>query len=96
MKIFLSYRSESNGGDFASPLNFPDKPSEKKTHDVLRQVSHDLRAPLNNIQSWVHVLESQISSNDTPLVHRALEGIKLGVQQQVKIIEAMLDSKKGM
>lgn len=57
----------------------------------LSVVSHELRSPLNGIQSWAHVLESQIDT-DKPIVQRALAGIKTGVTQQVFLIEALLDA----
>ena len=57
----------------------------------LSVVSHELRSPLNGIQSWAHVLESQIDT-DRPIVQRALVGIKTGVTQQVFLIEALLDA----
>lgn len=57
-------------------------------------VSHELRSPLNGIQSWSHVLENQFSGVDrgNPLVIRALEGIRAGVEQQVALIEHLLDA----
>ncbi|MDB5802386.1 MAG: putative two-component transcription regulator and sensor protein [Rhodocyclales bacterium] len=57
----------------------------------LSVVSHELRSPLNGIQSWAHVLESQIDTSK-PIVQRALAGIKTGVTQQVGLIEALLDA----
>ncbi len=57
----------------------------------LSVVSHELRSPLNGIQSWAHVLESQIDTS-RPIVQRALAGIKTGVTQQVGLIEALLDA----
>lgn len=57
----------------------------------LSVVSHELRSPLNGIQSWAHVLESQIDTGK-PIVYRALTGIKTGVAQQVALIEALLDA----
>ncbi|MDB5888458.1 MAG: sensory box protein [Rhodocyclales bacterium] len=57
----------------------------------LSVVSHELRSPLNGIQSWAHVLESQIDTT-RPIVQRALAGIKTGVTQQVGLIEALLDA----
>jgi CheY-like chemotaxis protein len=56
-------------------------------------VSHELRSPLNGIQSWAHVLESQLK-DDNPMVQRALVGIKVGVQQQVLLIEDLLDASQ--
>jgi PAS domain S-box-containing protein len=57
----------------------------------LAVVSHELRSPLNGIQSWAHVLESYLDT-ESPPVRRALAGIKTGVQQQVRLIEDLLDA----
>lgn len=65
--------------------------------EFLAIVSHELRAPLNGIQSWAHVLENYTkASEDTPLVHRALQGIRTGVAQQVRLIEDLLDVTRMM
>jgi len=53
-------------------------------------VSHELRSPLNGIQSWAHVLENQLGGGNAA-VKRALAGIKTGVDQQVRLIEDLLD-----
>ena len=57
----------------------------------LAVVSHELRSPLNGIQSWTHVLESYLDT-ESPPIRRALAGIKTGVQQQVRLIEDLLDA----
>lgn len=52
--------------------------------------SHELRTPLNSIQNWSHALDScfeQIAS--TPLAQRALQGIRSGITQQVKLIDRL-------
>ena len=54
----------------------------------LADVAHELRSPLNAIRTWAHVLESQLP-NATPEVRRALEGIRLAIEQQVGVIEAL-------
>lgn len=60
-------------------------------------VSHELRAPLNGIQSWAHVLENCVKdATDSPLAQRALLGIKTGVGQQVRLIEDLLDVTRMM
>ncbi len=61
----------------------------------LAVVSHELRSPLNGIQNWTYVLESQMVDGP-PLVQRALAGIKTGVDQQVRLIEDLLDATRVM
>ncbi len=65
--------------------------------EFLAIVSHELRAPLNAIQSWAHVLENYVKDVATaPLAQRALQGIKTGVGQQVRLIEDLLDVTRMM
>jgi PAS domain S-box-containing protein len=59
--------------------------------EFLAIVSHELRSPLNGIQSWAHVLEAYVPM-DQPMVVRALTGIKIGVHQQVRLIDDLLDA----
>jgi len=47
----------------------------------LAVVSHELRSPLNGIQSWAHVLEQQ-DGERSPAFQRALDGIRIGIEQQ--------------
>jgi signal transduction histidine kinase len=55
-------------------------------------VSHELRTPLNGIQSWAHILETCIgAASDSPLVARALHGIRTGIAQQLRLIEELVD-----
>lgn len=54
-------------------------------------VSHELRSPLNGIKSWTHVLENQLQESDDPTVQRAIAGIMIGVEQQVRLIDDLLD-----
>ncbi len=58
-------------------------------------VSHELRSPLNGIKSWTHVLENQLRDPD-PTVRRALAGIMIGVEQQVRLIEDLLDVTRAL
>jgi signal transduction histidine kinase len=58
---------------------------------VLMLISHDLRSPLNSIQSWTHVLEARIQQAP-PIVERALDGIKSGVRRQVGLIDDVQDA----
>ena len=65
--------------------------------EFLAIVSHELRAPLNGIQSWAHVLENYVKdATSVPLAQRALQGIKTGVGQQVRLIEDLLDVTRMM
>ncbi|GIZ53772.1 hybrid sensor histidine kinase/response regulator [Noviherbaspirillum aridicola] len=65
--------------------------------EFLAIVSHELRAPLNGIQSWAHVLENYVQdAAAAPLAQRALQGIKTGVSQQVRLIEDLLDVTRMM
>jgi PAS domain S-box-containing protein len=69
----------------------------KARDEFLAIVSHELRAPLNAIQSWAHVLENYLNENTSvPLAQRALQGIKNGVGQQVRLIEDLLDVTRMM
>lgn len=58
-------------------------------------VSHELRSPLNGIKSWTHVLENQLRNAD-PSVRRALAGIMIGVEHQVRLIDDLLDVTRAM
>jgi PAS domain S-box-containing protein len=65
--------------------------------EFLAIVSHELRAPLNGIQSWAHVLETYVQeSMTTSIAQRALQGIRTGVAQQVRLIEDLLDVTRMM
>jgi signal transduction histidine kinase len=61
---------------------------------VLSLVSHDLRSPLNAIHSWAYVLDRKIDTNDAT-AQRALEGIRNGVDQQVKLLESIVDTTRA-
>jgi PAS domain S-box-containing protein len=58
-------------------------------------VSHELRSPLNGIKSWTHVLQSHLHDGD-PTVSRALAGIMIGVEHQVRLIDDLLDVTRAM
>jgi PAS domain S-box-containing protein len=58
-------------------------------------VSHELRSPLNGIKSWTHVLENHLRDAD-PTVRRAIAGIMIGVDHQVRLIEDLLDVTRAM
>ncbi len=61
--------------------------------EFLAIVSHELRSPLNGIQSWAQVLEATLGDS-TPVARRAIAGIKIGVQQQVRMIDDLLDATR--
>ncbi|WP_293394866.1 PAS domain-containing protein [Nevskia sp.] len=61
--------------------------------EFLAIVSHELRSPLNGIQNWAHVLES-VPGNGNKLMLRAIAGIKIGVEQQVRLIDDLLDATR--
>ncbi len=61
---------------------------------VLSLVSHDLRSPLNAIHSWAYVLDRKIDATDAT-AQRALEGIRSGVEQQVKLLESIVDTTRA-
>jgi signal transduction histidine kinase len=52
------------------------------------ELAQELRTPLNSIKNWAHVLETVIEDPD-PMVARAIQGILIGVEQQVSLIERM-------
>ena len=58
-------------------------------------VSHELRSPLNGIKSWTHVLQNLLGEAE-PSVRRALAGIMIGVDHQVRLIDDLLDVTRAM
>ncbi|HSN20287.1 MAG TPA: ATP-binding protein, partial [Usitatibacter sp.] len=58
-------------------------------------VSHELRSPLNGIKSWTHVLQNLLRDAE-PSVRRALAGIMIGVDHQVRLIDDLLDVTRAM
>lgn len=75
---------------------------------MLDVISHELRSPLNAIQSWSHVLENELSRtlsgesgrdvgiDASPAAQRALAGIRIGVRDQVRLIDQLLDASRAM
>ena len=49
-------------------------------------LAHDLRTPLGAIHTWARFLQDYLGRED-PNVARALDGIVLGVEQQLALIE---------
>jgi signal transduction histidine kinase len=63
--------------------------------EFLTIVSHELRAPLNGIQCWSHIIESQVADlEQAVLLQRAVKGIKTGISQQARLIEDLLDATR--
>ncbi len=58
-------------------------------------VSHELRSPLNGVKSWAHVLENHLREADET-VRRAVAGIMIGVEHQVRLIDDLLDVTRAM
>jgi PAS domain S-box-containing protein len=58
-------------------------------------VSHELRSPLNGIKSWTHVLDNHLRDHD-PTIRRALAGIMIGVEHQVRLIDDLLDVTRAL
>ncbi|HUJ00719.1 MAG TPA: ATP-binding protein [Usitatibacter sp.] len=58
-------------------------------------VSHELRSPLNGIKSWTHVLQNLLCDAE-PSVRRALAGIMIGVDHQVRLIDDLLDVTRAL
>jgi len=82
-------------GFIGSCLDITDRMlAEKSAAELLATVSHELRSPLNGIKSWTHVLQGRLRETD-PMVARALNGIMIGVEQQVRLIEDLLDVTRG-
>ena len=55
------------------------------------EIAHALRASLNGIRAWNHVLRERLSGNTDPVITRALDGIAAGVDAQVRAIERLLE-----
>ena len=55
--------------------------------------AHELRSSLSGIRSWATLLESRVGDHPDPLVRRAIEGIHIGVDQQLGVIESLLEGK---
>jgi signal transduction histidine kinase len=57
---------------------------------LMEEFAHELRSPLNSIKSWTHVLENSVDESADPTIARAIAGILMGVEQQVRLIEDLL------
>ena len=58
-------------------------------------VSHELRTPLNGIKTWAHFLENQLQDGDAT-IRRAIAGVMIGVDQQVRLIDDLLDLTRAL
>lgn len=58
-------------------------------------LSHELRTPLNSIKTWAHFLEQQLRGGD-PSIRRAVDGVMIGVEQQARLIEDLLDLTRAL
>lgn len=77
----------------AAPFPPGEERRKAATDDAARfALAHDLRAALNGIKTWTHVLEGHLGAPD-PIARRALDGILLGVEDQVRVIERMLEGR---
>ena len=72
--------TDAAGDSFAMPSQ-GDAPPRLPT-----ALAHDLRTPLGAIHTWARFLQDYLGDRD-PQVARALEGIVLGVEQQLALIE---------
>jgi PAS domain S-box-containing protein len=59
------------------------------TNEFLMTVSHELRAPLNSISGWAHVLA--LAASDSETVAKAITIIKRNVESQRRLVEDLLD-----
>jgi signal transduction histidine kinase len=71
----------------ASPQRSPGDEDARR----LAEVSHALRTPLGALRNWAHLLRGRLGDSADPVVLRALDGIDIAVEQQVKVIEEQLD-----
>ena len=58
---------------------------------LLAEASHALRTPLGALRNWAQLLRSRLGDSADPVVLRALDGIEVAVEQQVRVIEDRLD-----
>src|SRR5438445_13284887 len=79
----------------AETLHSQVQASTRARDRFLAIVSHELRSPLNAIQSWAYVLARQLE-DASPAIQRALAGIRSGVEQQARLIEDLLDASRIM
>jgi signal transduction histidine kinase len=76
-----------SGERAASPRRSPGDEEAR----LLAEASHALRTPLGALRNWAQLLRSRLGDSPDPVVRRALDGIDLAVEQQVRVIEERLD-----
>ena len=110
-------RESSAGSGHAAELHGARaKPIQQATGDAgvdllerfLPILARELRAPLNRIQSWSHVLENELARTLTqesgrgtpletaPLAQHALAGVRNGVRDQAQLIDQLRDCASAM
>lgn len=62
----------------------------RRHESALAAATHDLRGPLNGIQTWAYVLEHHLQ-DAPPEVLRALAGIRSSIRDQARLIDALLE-----
>jgi signal transduction histidine kinase len=105
-KLFRAERGDDPAATAAAGL--ADESTGQHLQRLLSILSHELRAPLNRIQSWSHVLENELNrtltqesgrntpSEPAPLTQHALAGIRNGVRDQVQLIDQLLDCSRAI
>ena len=68
--------------------------ANRSKDEFLAAVSHELRAPLNAMVGWAHVLEH--SSVSDPEVRQALERIARNARLQAKLVDDLLDLSRSV
>lgn len=86
----LNSMSHENAVSTLLPIPERDAPDYA---DFLLLMAHELRSPLQAMDSWVHVLEA-VLVDSSPQAGRALAGIRTGVVQQLEILDWLSDVSK--
>ena len=68
--------------------------ANRSKDEFLAAVSHELRAPLNAMVGWVHVLE--YSGVSDPEVRQAIERIARNARLQAKLVDDLLDLSRSV
>ena len=70
------------------------EPAAPPLDQALESLVHDLRTPLNGIQTWTHVLENQGVTDE--LSQRAVQGILIAVEQQARLIDQLAELARAV